>query len=139
MFSKSNLLGTLVGTVSFFVLTILFYILLFATFLDNYHHEIEGLHKDNPSNFWFYLSLILMSFILSTIYGKFKKENHNFIGGFEIGAWVAAFFFLGTSILHNSTLNHLDMIGVILSGVVAVIMVGIVAGLIALVYKVTSK
>ena len=139
MFTKSNLLGTLVGAVANFVLAILFYIVLFATFLDDYHHEIEGLHKDNQSNFWFYLSIILMGFILSTIYGKFKKENHNFIGGFELGAWVAAYFFLGISILHNSTLNHFDMTGVILSGVVAVIMVGIVGGLIALVYKATSK
>ncbi len=139
MFSKSNLLGALVGAVSFFVMTILYYILLFGTFLDNYHHEIEGLHKDNPSNFWFYLSLILMGFTSSTIYGKFKKENHNFIGGFELGVWIGAFFFLGISLVHNSTLNHFDMIGVILSGIVAVIMVGIVVGLIAIVYKVTSK
>ena len=139
MFTKSNLLGTLVGAVASFGLTVLFFGLLLGSFLDKYHYDIGGLHKDEPSDLLVYLPMILMGFILSTIYGKFKKENHSFMGGFEIGAWVSAFFFLGMNIFYNNNLNHIELTGLIIGGVVGVIMYGIVGGLIALVYKATSK
>jgi hypothetical protein len=139
MFTKSNLLGTLVGTVTNVILMWIYMLPIFWPFWDKHHNNIEGLHKEPPENLWIILSMILMGFILSTIYGKLKEENHNFMGGFEIAGWIAAFYFFGINLLQFGYTNHYDLTGTLVDGIIGIIMFGISGGLIALVYKATSK
>ena len=139
MFTKSNLLGTLVGAVAIYILVWIYMLPIFWPFWDKHHNNIEGLHKEPPETLWIIISIIILSFILSTIYGKFKKENHNFMGGFVVAGWVAAFYSVGISLGHYGYMNHYDLTGILVDAVVGIVMYGIVGGLIALVYKATSK
>lgn len=139
MFTKSNLLGTLVGAISSIVFGTIFFGPLLDFFWNKHTKEIEGLYREEPKFFWFTLSMILMGFIVSTIYGKFRKKEHSFMGGFEIGAWSVAYFYFGLAVMFYANRVNMDLLGLLVQAILGLIMYGITGGLIALVYKAVDK
>ena len=139
MFSKSNLLGTLVGFVAMLGIGLVFFGPPMDFFWDAHSTHPDGYFREEPLLIVFFLSLLFSGFFLSTIYGKIKKENHNFMSGAEIGLLVAAFVYFGTVLARYAMTTGSDLTGYLIGGILTLIQFGIVGGLIALVYKAVEK
>ena len=139
MFSKSNLLGTLVGFVAIFIIGYVFFGPHMDFFWDAHSIAPDGYLREEPIMILFFLGMILTGFFISTIYGKIKKENHSFWCGAEIGAIVAAFSYLGVGMMRFAMVSSSDFTGYLLGAVLTLIQFAIVGGLIALVYKAVDK
>ena len=93
MFSKSNLLATLVGGVAMFVLGYLFWGMLGESLMEG--HTLTNVMKDPPEFIILFLGCLLGAFALSTLYGKWARGHHSAKEGAEFGLWVGVFVGLG--------------------------------------------
>mgnify|MGYP000896095233 CR=1 FL=1 len=139
MFSKSNLLATLVATIVIFTLNIfLASIPPFQEFTKSHEIFPDGFVKEEPNFLLMLLTPISWAFFLSTIYGMFKNEVHNFWKGFKFGFLFGLLVKFSTSLGDYSMFNKYDLTFTLTSGLLDIIVSGVVCGMIALIYKSNS-
>jgi hypothetical protein len=136
MFTKQNLLATVVATVTMFVLGYLIWGVATVGFFEG--HTITDVMKDPPDFPILILSNLIAAFALSTVYGKWARGYHSAGGGFEFGFWIGIFMGLGVGLLWYSTSNLMDMTGHLVEAVLDIVYYGIVGMVIALMYKATA-
>ena len=138
MFTKFNLLGTLVGTISIIVLTLIF-VSLYDSFLEKYNAMPEGFYRDSPRILFSILGALLMGFLLSTAFTFLRKELYTFWVGFQIGILFGAFHFFGFEMMMYAISTTYEFKALVVEGVFGIINIGISGGLIALIYRVMNK
>lgn len=136
MFTKQNLLATLAGFATMFLLG--WGIWGFATVDFFEGHYLNDLMKDPPNTLFIALANIIAAFVLSSIYGKWARGVHSAKEGFQFGAWIGVFKGLGMGLLTYATIAWMDLTGHIVEAVIEVIYYGIVGVVIAIVYKATA-
>lgn len=136
MFSKSNLLATLVGAIVMFFLG---YLIWGVATVDFYaEHTIVNAMKEVPNMGLIALGNIVGAFILSTLYSKWARGHHSASEGFQFGAWIGAFVGFGMGLIWYATANFMDMTGHLTEAILDVIFYGITGVAIALVYQKTA-
>ncbi|PCH49466.1 MAG: hypothetical protein COB01_11430 [Lutibacter sp.] len=138
MFSKSNLLATLVGSIFLFLGGYLIWGVLTVDFFAQHAGSATGVQKE-PDLLFVAIGCLIEAFFLSTIYGKWASGNHSAKEGFIFGALIGAFFGFGEGLIWYGTTNLSDFTGVLASGILNTIFVGIAGVIIAMVYKSTTK
>lgn len=136
MFSKSNLLATLVGAVVMFFLGYLIWGIATVDFFTE--HTIVNTMKEVPNMGMIALGNIVGAFILSTLYSKWARGHHSASEGFQFGAWIGAFIGIGMGLIWYATANWMDLTGHIAEAVIDIIYYGIVGAVISLVYQKTA-
>nr|WP_299387376.1 hypothetical protein [Allomuricauda sp.] len=136
MFSKSNLLATLVGAVVMFFLGYLIWGIAAADFLEQ--HSIVNVMKDPPDMAMIALGNLVGAFIVSTLYSKWARGHHSMGHGFQFGAWIGALLGIAVGLIWYATANFMDLTGHLASGILDIIYYGIVGAVIALVYQKTA-
>ena len=137
MFSKSNLLATLVGAIVMFFLGYLIWGMATVDFFEE--HSIVNVMKEVPNMGLIALSNLIMVFVLSTLYSKWARGHHSMGQGFQFGAWIGVFTGIGMGMLQYSTANFMDATGYIAEAVIDIVFYGIIGLVIALVYQKTAK
>ncbi len=137
MFSKSNLLATLVGAIVMFFLGYVIWGLATVDFFTE--HTIVNAMKEVPDMGIIALSNIIAVFALSTLYSKWARGHHSTGQGFQFGAWIGVFIGIGMGLLHYATANFMDLTGHIAEAVLDVVFFGIIGAVIAVVYQKTAK
>jgi hypothetical protein len=137
MFSKSVLLGTLVGFLLLFLLGWLFYDIIAGSFYES--HTITNVMKDPPNMGLIVLSCVIQAFVLSALYSKVAKGVHSAKGGFEFGAWIGVFLGFGVGLMWYATTNLMDLTGNIADYIWSIVYYGIAGLGIALVFKKFDK
>jgi len=136
MFSKSNLLATLVGAVTMFILGYLVWGMAAADFFEQ--HSNVDVMKELPSLPLIALGNLVSAFVLSILYGKWAGGHHSMGHGFQFGAWIGAFVGIGMGLIWYATANWMDLTGHIAEAVINVVYYGIVGAVIALVHQKTA-
>ncbi|RYC52002.1 hypothetical protein [Flagellimonas olearia] len=136
MFSKSNLLATLVATIVMFFLGYLIWGLATVDFFTE--HTIVNAMKEVPDLGIIALANLIASFILSTLYSKWARGHHSLGQGFEFGAWIGALVGLGSGLIAYATMSLMDMTGHIVEAVLDIVFYGIIGAIIALIYQKTA-
>ncbi len=137
MFSKSNLLATLVGAIVMFFLGYLIWGLATVDFFTE--HSIVNTMKETPDLALIAVSNLIGAFILSILYSKWARGHHSLGQGFEFGALIGAFIGLFMGLLWYATSNIMDLTGHATEAILDIIFYGIVGASIALVYQKTAK
>ena len=137
MFSKSNLLATLVGAIVMFFLGYLIWGLATVDFFTE--HTIVNTMKETPDLVLIAVSNLIGAFILSTLYSKWARGHHSLGQGFEFGALIGAFVGLSMGLLWYATANMMDLTAHVVEAILDVIFYGIVGISIALAYQKTAK
>lgn len=137
MFSKSNLLATLVGAIVMFFLGYLIWGLATVDFFAE--HTIVNTMKETPDLALIAVSNLIGAFILSTLYSKWARGHHSLGQGFEFGALIGAFVGLSMGLLWYATANMMDLTAHVVEAILDIIFYGIVGISIALVYQKTAK
>lgn len=139
MFSKSNLLASLVGGIFIFFGGYLLWGMLMADFFAQHAGSATGVNKENPEFVILAIGCLLEAFFISSVYSRWARGVHNTSEGFQFGALIGAFIGFGEMLIWNATSNLSDMTGTLVNGVLNVVFMGITGAIIALVYKATSK
>jgi ABC-type amino acid transport system permease subunit len=138
MFSKSNLLATIVGAIFLFIGGYLIWGVLTVDFFAQHVGSATGVSKE-PDMLFIAIGCIIEAFFLSTIYGKWANSIHSAKEGFVFGAFIGAFFGFGEGMIWYGTTNLSDLTGVLTSGLLNTIFVGIAGVIVAMIYKSTTK
>ena len=136
MFSKSNLLATLVGAVVMFFLGYLIWGIATVDFFAD--HTIVNTMKEVPNLGLIALGNLVGAFALSTLYSKWARGHHSMSEGFQFGAWIGVFVGIGMGLIWYATANWMDMTGHIAEAVIDIIYYGIIGAVIGLVYQKTA-
>ncbi|RIV70633.1 hypothetical protein [Flagellimonas aequoris] len=136
MFSKSNLLATLVGTIVMFFLGYLIWGIATADFFEE--HSIINVMKEVPDLGMIALANLIAVFALSTLYGKWARGHHSLSQGFQFGAWIGVFVGIGMGLLNYGTTEFMDLIGYMAEAVLDIIFYGILGAVIAFMYQKTA-
>ncbi|NDV41708.1 hypothetical protein [Flagellimonas sediminis] len=137
MFSKSNLLATLVGTIVMFFLGYLIWGIATVDFFEE--HSIINTMKEVPDMGMIALSNLIAVFALSTLYGKWARGHHSLSQGFQFGAWIGVFTGLGLGLLNYGTTELMDLTGYMAEAVLEIVFYGILGAIIAFVYQKTAS
>lgn len=136
MFSKSNLLATLVGTVVMFFLGYLVWGIATVDFFTQ--HSLVDVMKDPPNLGLIAVGNLIAVFALSTLYSKWARGHHSLGQGFTYGAWIGVFMGVGMGLLHYGTMIWMDLTGYAVEAVLDIAFYGIIGAVIALVYQKTA-
>lgn len=137
MFSKSNLLATLVGAVVMFFLGYLVWGIATVDFFEK-HSTINAM-KEVPDMGMIALSNLIAVFALSTLYGKWARGHHSLSQGFQFGVWIGVFTGLGLGLLNYGTTELMDLTGYMAEAVLEIVFYGILGAIIAFVYQKTAS
>ena len=136
MFTKQNLLATLAGAVTMFILGYLLWGMALVEFLDG--HTITDATKEAPDFGLLIVSHLIASFALSVIYGKWAGGDYGAGSGFSFGIWIGIFAGISYGLLWYATANLMDLTGHIADGVAGLVFFAIIGAVIGLVYKATA-
>lgn len=137
MYSKSIVIGTLVGFLLLFLLGWLFYDFLAPGFYEE--HVITNVSKDPPQMGLIALSCVIEAFALSVIYSKWGRGSYSAKGGFEFGAWVGIFLGFGLGLMWYATSTFMDLTGTLVEGLWNIVYYGITGAAIGIVFKKFQK
>jgi hypothetical protein len=137
MFTKQNLLATLAGFATMFLLGYAIWGAALASFFES--HSLADVMKDPPEFGLLALSNLIAAFALSSLYGKWARGVHSAKEGFQFGAWIGIFSGFGMALLWFATANLSDLTGTLVEAVLDIIFYGVIGAVIALVYKATAS
>ena len=135
MFTKQNLIATIVAAIVMFFLGYFIWGVATVSFFDD--HTLNDVIKDPPDMLFIFISNLISAFALGTIYSKWSG-NHGFGDGFNFGIWIGIFAGIGYALLWYATGEIMDLTGHVADGVATLIYFAIVGGVIGLMYKVTA-
>jgi hypothetical protein len=139
MFSKTNLLTTLVTGIFLFFLGYLIWGILTVDFFTEHAGSATGVMKEEPDMLFIALSCLIQAFFLSAIYGKWAGGKHSAMEGLEFGILIGAFYGLGTAFMQIGTANLFDMTGGLANGVLEIVYYALAGVLVAIMFKATAK
>ena len=137
MFSKSNLISTLVTAVWGYLGGWVLWGMLMDPILQE-HNSATGMMKEMPDMFHLIIGCIIAGFAFSTIYGKWGSGNYSAMSGLTYGVWVGILLGFGEGLVNMAVMNMLDFTGTLLNGVTYVVFYAVMGLLAGLVYQKTS-
>nr|WP_299339871.1 hypothetical protein [Allomuricauda sp.] len=137
MFSKSNLLATLIAGVVMFFLGYLIWGIATADFFEQ--HSMVNVMKEMPNLPMIALGNLVGAFVLGSLYSKWARGHHSIGQGFQFGAWIGAFVGIAMGLIWYATANWMDFTGHIVEAVLDIAYYGIIGAVIAFVYQKTAS
>lgn len=137
MFSKSNLLATVVATIVMFILGYVLWGMLAESMMDG--HVLTDIMKDPPDFLFIVLGNLISAFALSNLYGKWARGYHGAVSGAEFGAWIGVFVGLGSGLIWYATSTLMSLTGHLMDFILYLVFFVISGIVISLVYKATNK
>jgi len=133
MFSKANLVSTIVTTIWGCAGGFLLWGILADPFLADHLGSATGLMKEPLDVVHLILGCLVQGFAFSTLYGKWASDGASASNGMNFGIWVGILIGLGGGLINFATGNMLDIVGTLANAVVYVVffaIMGLLAGLI---------
>lgn len=137
MFSKSNLLSTLVAAIWGFGGGYL----LWGLLADPYFREnvlVEGIMKDMPDMPYLVIGCIIAAFAFCTIYRSFGSGNYGAASGLSYGLWLSIMTGLGDGLINYATSNMIDLNGTLVNFGIYVVFYLVMGLLVGVIYNKTS-
>jgi len=134
MFSKTNLISTIVGAIWSYVGGWLLWSKLGASLFEGHEGTATGLWKETPDVVHNIIAGVIVAFALSTIYSKLSTTAHSISHGATFGLLVGLFIGFGERWYDFAFANMMDMTGSIINGVLNLVFYCIMGILISVVY-----
>lgn len=137
MFSKSNLISTLVTAVWGYFGGWLIWGMLVDPILTD-HSTATGIMREMPDMVHLIIGCIIVGFALSTIYSKWANGSFSPTTGMTFGVWIGILMGFGEGMVNFAVMDMLDLTGTLINGVTYVVFYAIMGLLAGLVYQKTS-
>lgn len=135
MFSKANIISTIVTTIWGFAGGYILWGLVGDPYLQDHLGSATGVMKEMPDMLYLVLGCLVQGFAFSTIYGKWANGTFNAANGLNFGLWTAIIIGIGGGLIEFATGNILDMTGTVANAVIYIIFFVVMGALAGLVYK----
>lgn len=135
MFSKANLLGALVAAVWAFFGGYLLWGYLAADILSEHAGSATGVMREMPDMFHLVLGCTFVGIAFSILYSKWGGPASGAGSGFTFGFWIGVLIGLGEGLINFSTTYLMDIVGVMINALIAIVFYGIMGVLVGLVYR----
>lgn len=139
MFSKSNLVSTLVCAIWAFFGGYLLWPVLGEEFIMNHLGSATGVGREVPDYMFLILGCVIMAFAISTIYSKYGGDKYSAGDGATLGLWIGVLAGFGDGLVNFSTSNILDFAGSMANGVLYIIFYVVMGALAGLIYNKTMS
>lgn len=133
MFSKKNLISTLVTAIWAFLGGYLLWGILGDPFLMEHLGSGAGTMQETPDFLYLIIGCVILACAFSTIYSKWGRDSYSATNGAQFGIWLGILLGFGSGIIDYATANILDMTGTLVNGVIYIvffIVMGVLAGLV---------
>ena len=136
MFSKTNLISTLVTAVWGFLGGYLIWGLLMEPFNADHVGTASGVMKDQDNILFMYIVLgsLITGFGLSSLYSKWARGSHSIMQGASFGGCIGVIVGFGDRLVEYGVANILDLTGTIANGFAYVVFFAIMGICASLVY-----
>ncbi|HEX9600819.1 MAG TPA: hypothetical protein VF985_04965 [Mariniflexile sp.] len=134
MFSKSNLISTLVTTLWGFFGGWLIWGIIGDPILKEYI-TTDDLMKEMPDMPLLALGCLIVGFAFSTMYSKWASGSHSISIGANFGIWLGILIGLGDGLIDNATANIIDLSGTLINAVLYMVHFAVMGILASLVYS----
>lgn len=135
MFSKTNLISTVVAAIWSFMGGYLFWGVLGDSFLTDHLGSATGVMKEMPEFGILGLGCLIQGFAFSSIFRNWGADKFNAAAGLKYGALIGILTGFGNGIIDYATSNMLDLTGAIVNGLIYVVFFAIMGLLVGLVYN----
>ncbi|WP_242131355.1 hypothetical protein [Aestuariivivens marinum] len=135
MFSKTNLISTLVGAVWSYVGGYLLWSMLGSSLFAGHEGTATGLWKETPDQVHNIIAGVIMAFAFSTIYSKLSNSEHSISNGATYGLLVGLFVGFGERWYDFAFANMMDITGTIINGILNLVFYCILGILTSMVYN----
>ena len=139
MFSKSNLVSTVVCAIWAFFGGYLLWPVLGEGFLMDHLGSATGVGREVPDFMFLTLGCVIMAFAISTIYSKYGGSKYSAGDGATLGLWIGVLTGFGDGVVNFATSNILDLTGTLANGVLYVIFFAVMGALAGIVYDKTTS
>ncbi|THD69775.1 hypothetical protein E7Z59_05460 [Robertkochia marina] len=136
MINKANLLATLVGTIVMFFLGYLIWGMLTVEFFTQ--HSLADLTKE-PNIMYIFAGNLVMTFVISSLYGKWADGNYSAASGFKFGAMVGLFVGVGMGLLWFGSANMMTLTGHIAEAGLDILFYAVIGAVVGFVYQKATK
>jgi hypothetical protein len=134
MFSKTNLISTLVTALWAYFGGYLCWVIIATPLMAGHEGSATGVWKELPDHTYLIIGCVILAFAFSTIYSKWASGAHGLSNGAQFGVWVAIFAGLGEGLIDFAVANITDLTGTIIGFVIAVVFYVVMGALASLVY-----
>jgi hypothetical protein len=139
MFSKSNIISTLVTAIWGYFGGWVIWGIIFDPILVDHSGGATGVMREMPDMVHLIIGCILVGFFFSTIYGKWGKENYGVSGGITYGLLIGMLFGLGDGIVDFAVADLLTISGTFINALSYMIFYSIMGLFAGLVYSKTAS
>jgi hypothetical protein len=138
MFSKSNIISTIVATIWGFGGGYLLWGLIGDPMLLDHLESSTGVMKEMPDMIHLALGCLVQGFVFSYIYGKWANGTFGGGNGLNYGVWLGVLVGIGGGLINYSTSNILDLTGTLINAVIYIVFFAVMGALVGLVYEKNS-
>ena len=135
MFSKTNLISTVVTALWAFLGGYLLWGVLALSYLSDHLGTATGTMKETPDFLVLAFGCLVVGFAFSSLYGKWARGAHSASQGAQFGNWVGILIGFGGGVIDFATSNLLDMSGTFVNAIIYIIYFIIMGILASMVYK----
>ena len=139
MFSKANIISTIVATIWGFAGGYLLWGVLADPILQDHMGAVTGVMKDPPDFIHLLIGCLIVAFAFSTIYSKWANGTFSASSGIHLGIWVGVLMGLGSGLINFATSNLMDISGTFINGAIYIVHFAVMGLLVGLIYNKTSS
>lgn len=134
MFTKNNLISTLVTAIWGFMGGYLLWGVLADSFLNSHLGTAVGVPKELPEWGLLALGCLIQGLVFSTIYKHWGPSQYSTSHGLKYGALIGILVGFGNELINHSTTNVFDLTGALVNGLIYVVFYAIMGFLAGLIY-----
>lgn len=134
MFSKTNLISTIVATLWAYFGGFLVWVIIATPLMEGREGTATGVWKEVPDHLHLVIGCLIFAFAFSTIYSKLAG-GFTISSGVQFGLWVGIMLGFGEGIINLGVANFSDLTGTIISGVLSIVFYVIMGALVGLIYN----
>lgn len=130
MFTKANLISTLVTTLWSYFGGYFLWGIVVAPLMEGHIGRAIGVWKETPNHLYLILGCVIFAFAFSTIYSRLYGVGHRLSRGVVFGAWIGVLLGFGGGMINLGVTNFTDFKGIIINGIFALafyIVMGVLA------------
>jgi len=140
MFSKTNLISTIVTGLWAYLGGYLVWVIIATPLMEGHEGTATGVWKEIPDHLHLMLGCLIFAFAFSTIYSKWARGAHGLSNGAQFGVWLAILLGLGEGLIDFAVSNISDLTGMLINVVLALVFYVVMGVLASLVYvKMSSE
>ncbi len=135
MFTKTNLISTIVTAIWGFMGGYLLWGVLADSFLNSHMGTAAGVPKEVPEWGLLALGCLIQAFAFSSIFRQWGESHYTTSDGVKYGILTGVLVGLGNELINHATTNVLDLTGALVNGLIYIVFYAVMGFLAGLIYN----